>query len=73
MTIDEKRKRECFAVDCKYAELACIVYHGNECIRLDGKRIPVQRSSMDYREPKQKPSNFKPWFMQGLPEMEVDL
>ena len=74
MNVDQRRKQECFQSNCKYAENRCLVYHGRNCIRLDGIRIPVQRSMGEVRVPIQKPSSMKPYFITGLEmEMEVDL
>ncbi len=49
--LQKRRKIECFRSDCKYFELYCLVFHGEECIRLSGRKIPVMRTL--YREVKQ--------------------
>ncbi|MHB1651635.1 MAG: hypothetical protein ACYCVD_04050 [Desulfitobacteriaceae bacterium] len=41
--LEKQRKLECFQADCKYAEIYCLVYHGNGCAMLGGTKIPVQR------------------------------
>lgn len=73
MNLEKKRKQECFQAECKYAENRCLVFHGANCIRLDGNRIPVQRSMGEVRMPTQKLSAMKPYFLAGLPELEGDL
>lgn len=58
MTKDEERKRrECWKSDCKYFELYCLIYHGEECIRLSGRKIPVMRTL--YHEPRQPRESVK--------------
>ena len=65
MNREKQHKLECFQADCKYAELQCLSFHGNECKRLGGHRIPLMRNiDLKPRYDASSPT-FKPYFMNG--------
>ena len=39
-----QRKIDCFKYNCQYAKKHCIVYHGCDCVKLGGTKIPTHRS-----------------------------
>ncbi|MDP4158181.1 MAG: hypothetical protein Q8911_00250 [Bacillota bacterium] len=79
MNVDKRRKAECFTFDCKYAETRCIVFHGNDCVKLGGNKIPVMRSLGNPKPKSEKPSLIKPkfvnlegWDIESILRSEVD-
>jgi len=73
MNMERKRKTECLNSDCKYLA-RCLVFHGDNCIKLDGDKIPVMCCvSESMTIPIQNPSGFKPYFMEFVAEVEVEL
>lgn len=73
MNREKKRKTEC--INSKYKFLPrCLVFQGYDCIKLDGNKIPVMNCVSEARViPIQKPSGFKSYFMEFVPEVEMDL
>ena len=58
------KKSHCFQSGCRFAELKCLSYHGQDCARLGGNKIPVfQTWEREY--PSCDPLRMKPFFMDG--------
>jgi len=63
MNVDRKSKNECIDSKCKYLT-RCLVFHGDDCVKLDGDKIPVMCCVSEARTiPIEKPSEFKPYFI----------
>jgi len=58
------KKSQCFQFCCAYAELKCLSYHGQNCARLGGNKIPVFQAR-DREYPECDPLGFKPYFVDG--------
>lgn len=56
----KQKKSECFQAKCSYVG-RCLVFNGSDCIKQDGKKIPLWRSG-EARVPAQRISN------ESLPE-----
>lgn len=70
MNIEKRRRQQCFQSGCKYAENRCIVFHGKDCMKLGGKKIPVQRIPTEETLPNKRPG-FKPYFLSPLEGVEL--
>ena len=58
------KQSQCFQSGCKFAELKCLSYHGEDCARLGGNKIPVFQ--VPEREwPSCDPLRVKPYFVDG--------
>jgi hypothetical protein len=47
MSKESKRRQECLEIDCKHYELHCMSFHGRDCIKQGGRKIPLFRSLGD--------------------------
>ena len=45
MNLEKKRKLECLTADCGLTKERCLIHHGSNCIKLGGKRIPLQTAT----------------------------
>lgn len=67
---ENARKNECIRSQCTSLN-RCLIFHGYECQRLGGKKIPkVDVSSSNYFNKSLKPSEevttkFKPYFIEA--------
>jgi len=61
---NKRAKSQCFQSGCKFAELKCLSYHGQDCSRLGGNKIPVFQS-WEREWPEYDPLRVKPYFMDG--------
>lgn len=61
---DREKLNQCNQSGCQYFE-HCLIYHGNQCKRLDGDKIPRMRHPGEVRASsvQQLSSSFKPYFM----------
>jgi hypothetical protein len=67
---DREKRLQCWRSACEYFEMRCIVYHGNECQRIEGNKIPrMRRITPEERDRRQRKSvivpaiTFKPYFI----------
>lgn len=66
---DREKFNQCLFSGCKYLKLDCLKYHGDECKRIDGNKIPQMRliEPEQRRQLQPRPnvpvSTFKPYFM----------
>ena len=51
MNIDKQRKNECLDAECGFTKNRCLIFHGRECVKLGGKRIPLQSATAKDRKP----------------------
>ncbi|WP_040411337.1 hypothetical protein [Desulfosporosinus sp. OT] len=68
--LDREKRNQCWSSGCECFEMRCKAYHGKECKRLGGDRIPRMRLIkpemwVDKRPSKITPpsTRFKPYFM----------
>jgi hypothetical protein len=68
--LDREKRLQCWRSDCEYFETRCRSYHGNECQRIDGNKIPRMRLITPEERDKLQRKNvivpaitFKPYFM----------
>ena len=58
------KKSQCFQSRCRFAELKCLSYHGSNCARLGGNKIPVFQT-WEREWPSVDPLKVKPYFVDG--------
>ena len=70
MNIERIRKLECLGANCGFTKERCLIHHGSNCIKLGGKRIPLQTATPNQRVTfnveAQATSGMKPyWIIDG--------
>lgn len=48
MNIEKQRKLECLDANCGFTKDRCLIYHGSNCVKLGGKRIPLQSATVNH-------------------------
>lgn len=65
MNKEKERKIECKNADCGFTKERCLIFHGKECVKLGGKRIPLQSATANESVPLkvEAQTTFKPYFI----------
>ena len=65
MNVERKRKLECLDADCGFTKERCLIFHGTNCIKNGGNRIPLQTSTPREIFPLTvaAQTTFKPYFI----------